>query len=111
MHVSARDEEGEDLLRHFGATAAFIGGARAAGGAVLVHCLAGRSRSAAVVCAYMMHASAPAPLAPGPQTPYFFSAHLHFPAPRGGQRAAKSERVPLFWASLLYNAAQLKPLP
>ena len=64
MHVDARDEESEDLRRHFGDTAAFIDAARKAGGAVLVHCLAGRSRSATVVCAYLMHTSAPAPLTP-----------------------------------------------
>ena len=39
---------------------AFIDEARRGGGAVLVHCVAGRSRSATVCCAYLMHqASAP----------------------------------------------------
>lgn len=45
-----------DLLPHVEAANAFIAGARACGGAVLVHCYAGQSRSAALVIAYLMQA-------------------------------------------------------
>ncbi|XP_054244962.1 dual specificity protein phosphatase 12 [Indicator indicator] len=54
MHVRALDEPGADLLSHLDDCAAFIGAARAGGGAVLVRCQAGVSRSVAVVTAYLM---------------------------------------------------------
>ncbi|XP_075293791.1 dual specificity protein phosphatase 12 isoform X3 [Opisthocomus hoazin] len=54
MHVRARDEPGADLLSRLDDCAAFIGAARAAGGAVLVRCQAGVSRSVAVATAYLM---------------------------------------------------------
>ncbi|KAM6309838.1 dual specificity protein phosphatase 12 [Podargus strigoides] len=54
MHVRARDEPGADLLSRLDECAAFIGAARAGGGAALVRCQAGLSRSAAVVTAYLM---------------------------------------------------------
>ncbi|XP_025921291.1 dual specificity protein phosphatase 12 [Apteryx rowi] len=54
LHVRARDEPGADLLSRFDDCAAFIGAARATGGAALVRCAAGVSRSAAVVTAYLM---------------------------------------------------------
>lgn len=43
-----------DLAPHIEACDAFIGAARARGGAVLVHCYAGQSRSAALVVAHLM---------------------------------------------------------
>ncbi|KAM6096166.1 dual specificity protein phosphatase 12 [Chlamydotis macqueenii] len=54
MHVRARDEPGTDLLSRLDDCAAFIGAARAGGGAALVRCQAGVSRSVAVVTAYLM---------------------------------------------------------
>lgn len=50
------DDPDADLLPHVEAANAFIAGARACGGAVLVHCYAGQSRSAALVIAYLMQA-------------------------------------------------------
>ncbi|KAF4804912.1 Dual specificity protein phosphatase 12 [Turdus rufiventris] len=54
MHVRARDEPGVDLLSRLDECAAFLGAARAGGGAALVRCHAGVSRSVAVVAAYLM---------------------------------------------------------
>ncbi|NXY02717.1 DUS12 phosphatase, partial [Pteruthius melanotis] len=54
MHVRARDEPGADLLSRLDECAAFLGAARAGGGAALVRCHAGVSRSVAVVAAYLM---------------------------------------------------------
>ncbi|XP_071617103.1 dual specificity protein phosphatase 12 isoform X3 [Heliangelus exortis] len=54
MHVRARDEPGADLLSHLDDCATFIGAAQEGGGAVLVRCQAGVSRSVAVVTAYLM---------------------------------------------------------
>ncbi|XP_027509485.1 dual specificity protein phosphatase 12 [Corapipo altera] len=54
MHVRARDEPGTDLLSRLDECAAFLGAARAGGGAALVRCHAGVSRSVAVVAAYLM---------------------------------------------------------
>ncbi|XP_040428343.1 dual specificity protein phosphatase 12 isoform X1 [Cygnus olor] len=54
LHVRARDEPGADLLSRLDECAAFIGAARASGGAALVRCQAGVSRSVAVVTAYLM---------------------------------------------------------
>ncbi|RMC07643.1 hypothetical protein DUI87_17119 [Hirundo rustica rustica] len=54
MHVRALDEPGADLLSRLDECAAFLGAARAGGGAALVRCHAGVSRSVAVVAAYLM---------------------------------------------------------
>ncbi|NWI14035.1 DUS12 phosphatase, partial [Crypturellus soui] len=54
LHVRAQDEPGADLLSHLDDCAAFIAAARATGGAALVCCTAGVSRSAAVAIAYLM---------------------------------------------------------
>jgi len=55
LFIHAEDAESQDLLCYFSATNEFI--AKALGtsdNVVLVHCAMGQSRSAAVVCAYMM---------------------------------------------------------
>ncbi|XP_028936772.1 dual specificity protein phosphatase 12 [Ornithorhynchus anatinus] len=52
--VPVRDEPRQDLLGSLDRCAAFIGRVRRGGGAVLVHCHAGVSRSVAVVTAFLM---------------------------------------------------------
>ncbi|NXX91495.1 DUS12 phosphatase, partial [Centropus bengalensis] len=54
LRVRARDEPGADLLSRLDECAAFIEAGREGGGAVLVRCHAGVSRSVAVVTAYLM---------------------------------------------------------
>ncbi|XP_075761072.1 dual specificity protein phosphatase 12 isoform X2 [Pelodiscus sinensis] len=54
LHIPARDEPGADLLSHLDSCAAFLSAARAGGGAALVRCHAGVSRSIALVTAYLM---------------------------------------------------------
>lgn len=51
-----RDMEEEDIGRFFAAAAAFIEEARYSGGAALVHCHEGKSRSVTLVLAYFMQA-------------------------------------------------------
>ena len=58
VEVTDSTTEDNDLLSHFDRCSAFIDDARRDGGTVLVHCVAGRSRSAAVCCAYLMHQAA-----------------------------------------------------
>ncbi|XP_015268389.1 PREDICTED: dual specificity protein phosphatase 12 isoform X2 [Gekko japonicus] len=57
LRVPLLDEPLSDLLSHLDACAAFISRARKGGGAVLVRCHAGVSRSVAVVTAYLMKAN------------------------------------------------------
>ncbi|XP_061587345.1 dual specificity protein phosphatase 12 isoform X2 [Cololabis saira] len=52
--VNVLDEATADLLSHLDACCAFLDQALDGGGAALVHCQAGRSRSATVVTAYLM---------------------------------------------------------
>ncbi|KAI5987750.1 hypothetical protein F5J12DRAFT_553926 [Pisolithus orientalis] len=54
LTVAVQDSEYEDLLIHLPRTCAFIQSALDSGGRVLVHCMMGISRSATVVCAYLM---------------------------------------------------------
>lgn len=52
--INVMDVPWENLGRHFSSCNKFIEGAISGGGNVFVHCYAGVSRSAAVVCAYLM---------------------------------------------------------
>ncbi|KAF6727600.1 Dual specificity protein phosphatase 1B [Oryzias melastigma] len=52
--INALDEETSDLLSYMDACNVFIDEAVKGGGAALVHCQAGRSRSATIVTAYLM---------------------------------------------------------
>ncbi|KAL1968818.1 hypothetical protein VTN77DRAFT_1179 [Rasamsonia byssochlamydoides] len=63
--IEVDDVEDENLLEHFATTNAFIQSALDAGGSVLVHCAMGKSRSAAVCIAYLLHRQ---PKALTPQT-------------------------------------------
>lgn len=54
LHIQVDDTPDEDILRHFPQTTQFIDQALRDGGAVFVHCAMGVSRSASVVCAYLM---------------------------------------------------------
>lgn len=52
--LAPNDVPGEDLIAHFPNCFAFIDSAFQAGGKVLVHCVAGVSRSATVCIGYLM---------------------------------------------------------
>ncbi|KAK9809664.1 hypothetical protein WJX73_001963 [Symbiochloris irregularis] len=54
LFIDVQDLPNEDLLVHFPKAIAFIAEARSEGGAVLVHCFAGVSRSVTLVTAYLM---------------------------------------------------------
>lgn len=54
MRCPVRDMEEEDIAQYFDAARAFIDEARSSGGAVLVHCHEGKSRSVTLVLAYFM---------------------------------------------------------
>ncbi|CAE8695073.1 unnamed protein product [Polarella glacialis] len=52
--LRAHDAEDQNIADLFTPACSFIDGIKAQGGRVLVHCMAGRSRSASLVIAYMM---------------------------------------------------------
>ncbi|CZT18730.1 uncharacterized protein RCC_04574 [Ramularia collo-cygni] len=55
IQIKLDDDPNENLLEHFPATNAFISDALKDGtGRVFVHCAMGKSRSATIVCAYLM---------------------------------------------------------
>ncbi|EMC97963.1 hypothetical protein BAUCODRAFT_120879 [Baudoinia panamericana UAMH 10762] len=54
LMIRIDDDPNQNLLQHFEQTNAFIESALSSGGAVFVHCAMGKSRSATVVCAYLM---------------------------------------------------------
>ena len=54
LRIPISDMEEEDIGRYFDEARAFIDSAAAGGGAVLVHCHEGKSRSATLVLAYFM---------------------------------------------------------
>nr|OQO29561.1 hypothetical protein B0A51_04119 [Rachicladosporium sp. CCFEE 5018] len=53
--VEVDDVDDENLLEHLPGCVAFIQDGLDSGGAVLVHCAMGKSRSATAICAYLMH--------------------------------------------------------
>lgn len=54
LRIKAGDMPGYDLSQHFKITFDFIEEARASKKKILVHCVAGASRSATIVIAYLM---------------------------------------------------------
>ena len=54
LHVPLSDDAGAPLLVHVPRCVAFIDGALADGGAVLIHCVAGRLRAPAIAAAFLM---------------------------------------------------------
>ena len=54
IHIRQDDNPNENLLQHFKRSNTFIEEALSSGGGVFVHCAMGKSRSATIVCAYLM---------------------------------------------------------
>ncbi|EQL30282.1 hypothetical protein BDFG_07214 [Blastomyces dermatitidis ATCC 26199] len=64
LQIPVDDVSDEDLFRHFPTTNAFIKSGLDSGGGVLVHCAMGKSRSATVCIAFLLHRD------PGALTPW-----------------------------------------
>lgn len=54
MQIALQDSPAQDILSHIPAAIDFIQSARDCGGRILIHCLAGISRSSAIAIAYLM---------------------------------------------------------
>ena len=54
LHIKVEDTRAADLSKHFEAVNTFLTCAKAAGGRAVVHCAFGKSRSVAVVAAYLV---------------------------------------------------------
>jgi dual specificity phosphatase 12 len=54
FHIRSEDHPNTNLLQHFSAAVAYIDAALTQGGGVFVHCAMGKSRSATLVCAYLI---------------------------------------------------------
>ncbi|KAF2767709.1 tyrosine protein phosphatase 3 [Teratosphaeria nubilosa] len=54
LMIRVDDDPNEELLKYFQESNAFIDDALSSGGGVFVHCAMGKSRSATIVCAYLM---------------------------------------------------------
>lgn len=61
LHIRLDDHPNENLLEYFNETSQYIDDALSGGGGVFVHCAMGKSRSAAVCCAYLMKKYAVSP--------------------------------------------------
>lgn len=57
LHVQIDDDDEEDIIKYFAVVNSFIDHARSHGGNVLIHCIAGISRSVTVTMAYLLHES------------------------------------------------------
>jgi protein-tyrosine phosphatase len=55
LHIAVEDTERDSIAKHLAVCFGFIDNARQAGGSVMVHCLAGVSRTGAVIVSYLMH--------------------------------------------------------
>jgi dual specificity phosphatase 12 len=55
LHIKLDDDPNSNLLQHFPESNKFIEDALSSGGGVFVHCAMGKSRSATVAVAYLMH--------------------------------------------------------
>lgn len=68
LHVQIDDDDEEDILQYFETTNNFIQQARREGASVLVHCIAGISRSVTVVSAYLLQQALHARPSSNPQS-------------------------------------------
>ena len=55
LHIQAYDDEFQDMSRHFEATNEYIAKCLNEGGKILIHCMAGRSRSITIFISFLIH--------------------------------------------------------